>query len=75
MTRTIFLKQYWSPLFLNWWSAYQDLTETQAHLNLDYNHNITLVMLTIHGANINPVIQATIGQHAYFNGQPVFQGP
>jgi hypothetical protein len=42
-------------MFWNWQSAYQDLAESQAGLNLEYNLNITLDMMTGHGAYIDPV--------------------
>ena len=54
-------------MFLNWRSAYHDLAENQARINLEYNLNITFDMLTGHRAYINPATQATIGLHAYFN--------
>lgn len=54
-------------MFFNWRSAYHDLTENQARINLEYHLNFTFDMLTGHGAYINLVIQATIGVHAYFN--------
>ena len=54
-------------LTLNWRSAYHDLAENQARINLEYNLNATFDMLTGHGAHILPVTQATVGLQAYFN--------
>ena len=44
-------------VFLNWRSAYHDLAENQARINLEYNLNVTCDT----GASINPgIIQATV---------------
>ena len=47
-------------LFLNWSSAYYDLAEKQARINLEYNLNIILDMLTGHEEYIKLVTQATM---------------
>lgn len=54
-------------MFLNWRSAYHDLAENQARINLECNLNIAFNMLTGYGAYNNLVTQATLGLHAYFN--------
>ena len=51
-------------VFLYWRTAYHDLAENQARINLEYNLNVTCDT----GASINPgIIQATVWLHAYFN--------
>lgn len=55
-----------TPVFLQWHSAYDDATETQAYTYLQYGLTITLDMLISHCHYTDPISQSMIGQHAYF---------
>lgn len=54
-------------VFLNWHSTYQ--TDSQAHINIQYNLLVTHGMLTGCGQYVNPITQTQTGQQDYF--QPV----
>ena len=41
-------------VFLYWRTAYHDLAENQARINMEYKLNATFDMLTVHRAYINP---------------------
>ena len=51
--------------FLQWHSAYDDVTETQAHTKLHFELNVTLDRPTGHGQYTDPLLQSMIGLHAH----------